>query len=273
LVLEGVRAVRAGDADLGARFNESFYLAALLGGTISWIAGMTRRMEPTALALRPPRARILAASFIASQLGAAAAVVGAALPASAAHRLFDVGLIVAALALAGLLAGARLLERGAPRPLSPALASPVVRRAVRFAFACAGLFAALALAYAVSDLIDRVLPTAVWDGARHALALGCITMLILALGSHLVPRFSRTPLRHPVLRDAGLMLVAVGLVGREMQVLAPLLSMPRLLWISGPSGIVAATGVALAASAILATMRTARPAAVGGGPKGLSRVV
>jgi hypothetical protein len=197
-------------------------------------------------------------------------VVGAALPASSVHRLFDVGLVVEALALTGFLAGARLFERASPRPLSPALASPVVRRAVRFAFACAALFAVLALAYGISDLTDHVLPTAVWDGARHALALGCITMLILSLGSHLVPRFSRTPLRRPALRDAGLLLVALGLVGREMQVLAPLLSMPRLLWISGPSGIVAATGVALVASAILATMRTARPAALGGA-KGLAR--
>jgi hypothetical protein len=272
LILEGVRAVRAGDADLGARYNEAFYMAALLGGTMSWIQGMARRMEPTALALRPPRARVLAASFIASQLGAAAVTLGAALPAaSAAHRLFDAGLVVAALALTGSLAGARLFERGAPKPLSPALASPVVRRSVRFAFACAALFAALALAYAVSDLTDHVLPTAVWDGARHALVLGCITMLILALGSHLVPRFSRTPLRRPALRDAGLMLVALGLVGRQMQVLAPLLAMPRLLWISGPSGIVAATGVALVANAILATMRTARPGAVGGDAKSLTR--
>jgi hypothetical protein len=196
----------------------------------------------------------------------AAVTVGAALPAaSAAHRLFDVGLVVAALALTGFLVGARLFERGAPRPLSPALASPVVRWAVRFAFASASLFAALALAYGLSDLTDHVLPTAVWDGARHALALGCITMLILSLGSHLVPRFSRRPLQRRALRDAGLLLVAVGLVGREMQVLAFLLSMPRLLWISGPSGIVAATGVALAASAILATMRTPRRAAIGAG--------
>lgn len=262
LVLEGVRAVRTGDADLGARFNEAFYMAALLGGTISWIAGMARRMEPTALGLQPPRARLLAAAFVTSQLGAAAATAGAALPAdSPAHRLFDGGLVLAALALTGFLVGARLFERAAPRPLSPHLAVSAVRRAVRFAFACAALFAALALAYGVADLTGHVLPTAVWDGARHALALGCITMLILALGSHLVPRFSRAPLRRPALRDAGLTLVAIGLVGREMEVLAPLLSLPRLLWISAPSGIIAAAGIALVASAILATMRTARPAA------------
>jgi hypothetical protein len=223
---------------------------------MSWIMGMARRMEPTALGLRPPRARVLAAAFVASQLGATAATAGAALPAaSAAHRLFDVGLVVAALALAAFLAGARLFERGAPRPLSLHLAAPAVRRAVRFAFASAALFAALALTYGVADLTGHILPTAVWDGARHALALGCITMLILALGSHLVPRLSGVPLRRPALRDAGLLLVAIGLVGREMEVLAPLLSMPRLLWISAPSGIVSAAGVAFAASAILATMR------------------
>jgi hypothetical protein len=262
LVLEGVRAVRGGDADLGARYNESFYMAALLGGAMSWVTGMVRRMEPTALAFRPPRARVLAGAFAGSQAGAVAATLGAALPAdSAAHRLYDAGLLVTAIALVAFLVGACVFERAAPRPLSTHLAPVPVRRAVRFAFAAAALFAALALAYGISDLTGHVLPTAVWDGARHALALGCITTLILALGSHLVPRFAGTPLRRASMRDAGLVLVAVGLLGREAEVLAPLLALPRLLWISGPSGIVAATGVALGASAILGATRSPRPAA------------
>ena len=126
------------------------------------------------------------------------------------------------------------------------------------AFASAVLFAGLALAYGLGELTGHFLPTAVWDGARHALALGCITTLILALGSHLVPRFSRAPLRRPGWRDAGLVLIAVGLVAREMEVVAPLLCLPRLLWVSGLSGLVAATGVGLAAGAILGTMRSVR---------------
>jgi hypothetical protein len=256
LVLEGVRAVRGGDADLGARYNEAFYTAALLGGAISWIEGMVQRLEPTALAFQAPRTRLLQVAFAGSQLGAAAATIGAAVPPnSPAHRLFDAGLVVTAIAVGAFVLGARVFERAAPNPLSAHLAPLAVRRAVRLAFASAVLFAALALAYALGDLTGHVLPTAVWDGARHALALGCITTLILALGSHLVPRFSRTPLRHPGWRDAGLVLIAVGLVAREMEVLAPLLSLPKLLWISGPSGLVAATGVGLAAGAILGAMR------------------
>jgi hypothetical protein len=255
LVLEGVRAVRGGDADLGARYNESFYMAALLGGALSWIFGMVQRMEPTALALQAPRARLLKLAFVGLQLGAAAATIGAAMPDSRAHLLFDLGLALTAVAVVLFVLGARVFERSAPRPLSSHLAPLPVRRTVRLAFGSALLFAALALAYGISDFRGHVLPTAVWDGARHALALGCITTLILSLGSHLVPRFSQTPLRHPAWRDAGIVLIAVGLVGREMQVLAPLLSLPKLLWISGPSGLVAATGVALASSAILTTMK------------------
>jgi hypothetical protein len=258
LVLEGVRAVRGGDADLGARYNESFYMAALLGGALSWIEGMVQRLEPTALALQAPRARLLQLAFVGSQLGAAAATIGAAVPPdSTAHRLFDVGLVVTAIAVGAFVFGARVFERSAPKPLSSHLAPLAVRRSVRLAFASALLFAGLALAYGLGDLTGHDLPTAVWDGARHALALGCITTLILALGSHLVPRFSRTPLRHPGWRDAGLVLIAVGLAAREMEVLAPLLSLPKLLWLSGPSGLVAATGVGLCAGAILGTMRTA----------------
>jgi len=266
LVLEGLRAVRGGDADLGARYNESFYMAALLGGALSWIQGMVRRIEPTALAFQPPRAPLLGAAFAGSQLGAAAATIGAALPGDpVAHRLFDCGLVLTALALTVFLVGARVFERSAPRPLSSHLAPLAVRRAVRMAFASAALFAALALAYGLSDLAGDVLPTMLWDGARHALALGCITTLILSLGSHLVPRFSGAPLRRAGARDAGLVLIGLGLAGREMEVLAPLFSAPRLLWVSGASGIVAATGVALAASAILGTMRPRRPSLIAGG--------
>jgi hypothetical protein len=268
LVLEGVRAVRGGDADLGARYNESFYMAALLGGALSWIMGMVQRMEPTALAFQAPRAPLLKLAFVGLQLGAVAATLGAALPPdSAGHRLFDVGLVLAAVAVALFVVGARVFERAAPRPLSSHLAPLPVRRAVRLAFASALLFAGLALAYGISDLRGRVLPTAVWDGARHALALGCVTTLILSLGSHLVPRFAQTTLRHPGRRDAGMVLIAIGLVGREMQVLAPLLALPKLLWISGPSGLVAATGVALASSAILAAMKTRPPAVAAAGPQ------
>jgi hypothetical protein len=264
LVLEGIRALRGGDADLGARYNEAFYIAALLGGAMSWIQGMVRRMEPTALAFQPPRAPLLGAAFAGSQLGTAAATIGAALPANpVAHRFFDGGLVVVALALAAFMVGARVFERAAPRPHSAQLAPLAVRRAVRAAFVAAALFAALALIYGLCDLVGHVLPTAVWDGARHALALGCIATLILALGSHLVPRFSGTPLRRAGARNAGLVLVAVGLAGREMEVPASLFALPRLLWLSGPSGIVAATGVALAASAILGTMRPRRPPVAG----------
>jgi hypothetical protein len=116
----------------------------------------------------------------------------------------------------------------------------------------------LAAAYGAADLAGHMLPTAVWDGARHALALGFVTPLILALGSHIIPRVSGVPLRRPGWVDAGLTLIAVGLVAREMQVVAAVAVMPRLLLVSGLSGIVAATGMALAGGALLGTLR-ARP--------------
>jgi hypothetical protein len=261
LVVEGVWAMRGNDADLGARFNESFYMAALLGGTLSWIQGMVRRMEPNALAFRAPRQRLLDLAFVCTQVGAAGATVGAAAPANPTARLiFDGGVLLTAFAILAFTTGARVFERAAPRPLSAHLAPTAVLKAVRLGLASAVLFAALAALYTVGDLVGHPFPTAVWDGARHALALGCVTTLILALGSHLVPRFAGTPLRHPARRDAGLLLIAAGVVGREMQVLASLFTLPRLLWISGVSGLVAATGVGLLASEILGAMRRRRAA-------------
>jgi len=270
--------VRERDADWGARYNEAFYVAALLGGATGWVQGMIRKVGPSLLGLAAPRARLLAPAFALSQLGAVAATVGAALPGTVAGvTAFDAGLVASALGMALFLAGARAFERGAgleielaggtKRVPRPGVAAPAVRRAARGAFAGAALFALLGGAHGVMDLAGHTPPPALWDGARHALALGFLMPLILALASHLVPIFAglsgpaNAPLPRAAWRDAGLVLIAIGLVGRELQVPAFLLVMPRLLWLSGTSGIVAAVGVGLAAAALLGPLGARSPAA------------
>jgi hypothetical protein len=264
LVVEGGRAVAAHDADLGARFNEAFYAAALVGGAMSWIQGMFRRIGAATFALRPSDTTLLALALVLWQLGTLGATLGAALqPSAAGAQLFDLGLVVLAAATAIFVWGSRILSPAAGQTQAFHLAPPPVRRAVRLAFVSALLFATLAALYGVSDLTGHVPSRLIWDGARHALALGCITPLILGLGSFIVPRLAGTPLRRTRWRSVGLILIGIGLLGRECELLASWLAWPPALWISGTSGLVAATGVVLAGGAILGVLR-ARPKPTGG---------
>ena len=264
LVAEGARAVALGDADRGARYNEAFYTAGLIGGAMTWIQGMFRRIGGATFGLAPADTESLTFALVVWQLGAAATTLGACLPVGrAADQVFDVGLLGLAAATVMFVWGSRALSPAGRPPSSrpeqpPHLVPPPVQRAVRLAFVAALLFAALAAVHAASDLMGRVPSRLIWDGARHALALGCITPLVLGLGSFIVPRLAGVPLRRTGWRSAGLVLIGVGLLGRECELLASLFSWPGALWISGPSGLVAATGVILAGGAILGVLR-ARP--------------
>jgi hypothetical protein len=264
VAVEGLRAAALGDADLGARYNEAFYAAAVVGGAMSWIQGMFRRIGAATFALRPSDTGLLVFALILWQLGTAAATVGACLqPRAPGEQLFDLGLILLAAGAGAFVWGSRILSTGAAQAQAFHLAPPVVRRTVRLAFVAALLFAALGAVYGASGLSGHVPSRLIWDGARHALALGCITPLILGLGSFIVPRLAGTPLRRTRWRSTGLVLIGVGLLGRECELLASLLAWPPALWISGTSGLVAATGIVLAGGAILGVLR-ARPQADGG---------
>ncbi|HXU64877.1 MAG TPA: hypothetical protein VN962_24425, partial [Polyangia bacterium] len=263
LVVEGARAVAARDADLGAHYNEAFYAAALVGGAMSWIQGMFRRIGAATFALRPSDTGLLALALVLWQLGTLAATLGACLqPRPTGAQLFDLGLVLLAAAIGIFVWGSRVLSPATAQTQAFHLAPPPVRRTVRLAFVAALLFGALAALFGVSDLTGRVPSRLVWDGARHALALGCITPLILGLGSFIVPRLAGTPLRRTRWRSTGLALIGLGLLGRECELLASALAWPPALWISGTSGLVAATGVVLAGGAILGVLR-ARPDADG----------
>ena len=256
LVAEGMRAVSARDADLGARYNEAFYTAALIGGAMSWIQAMFRRIGAATFGLRAPDTGLLTFALVLWQLGAAAATLGACLPPGlAADQLFDAGLLGLAAGTLVFVWGARILSPPARRPDPSHVVPAPVRRTVRLAFVALLLFATLATIHAASELTGHVLSRLIWDGARHALALGCITPLILGLGSFIVPRLAGAPLRRTRWRSTGLALIGIGLLGRECELLGSLLSWPGALWISGTSGLVAATGVVLAGGAILGVLR------------------
>jgi hypothetical protein len=258
LVAGGVAALKAGDAEAAVRWNEPFYLAALLGGTLPFIQGVTLRAGSAFLGVREPRARPAIAAIALGLVGAALTVIGRAL--GGGHRgaleLVAWGLLVSAASVALFLAATGVLARRVRR--SPIAASATTRGA-RAAFVSMAAYAALAALYGAMELAGRAPPSALYDGARHALGLGCITVLIFSMASRMLPAFERSVARWSSCTAVGLALIVAGLVARELQVAAFLLRQPALLRVSGLSGIVAAAGVCLCGAAILATLR-ARPA-------------
>jgi hypothetical protein len=258
LVAGGVAAWRAGDSSAATSWNEPFYLAALLGGVLPFIEGVTLRAGSSFLGTREPRTRAAIAGIVVGQLGTALAVAGRAALGTRpwASTVLALGLLASAAGLGLFLVAANVLARTTKaRPGGGTVAA----RGVRAAFVGAALYAALAAAYGAMELAGLEPPSALYDGARHALGLGCITMLIFAMASRMVPAFERRTARWPSCTSAGLALIAIGLVARELQVAAFLLRAPALLNVSGLSGIVAATGVGLCGAALLATLR--QPAA------------
>lgn len=258
LLCGGLAAVVAGDADAAAGWNDAVYAAALFGGTLSWISGMLLRTAPVFLRVAPARPRAVLLSFWLGQAGAVSAILGglrAGQPGGGV--LDDVGLLLASGAVVSFVVALRPLSRGSGLPLP---GDPHFVTLMRLALGGALMFALLAALYAVPDLLGRPAHRLVFDGARHAFALGFVTLTILAMAGRMLPRFAGVPLRWPRLRLAGGLLVVAGMLMRETQVLVAFLEAPSLLSVSASSGVVAATGVALAATSILGTLAVARRA-------------
>ncbi len=238
-----------------ADWNEAVYAAALYGGTLGWIQGMFLRTGPVFLNLPPTRPRTVALAFWTGQIGAALTTLGGAMIGHArAELLTDAGLLAAGASVAAFVVGVRpFSSRGGE--LTPRDREFV--RLVRLAFGALVLFAALAVSYAGAELAGRTPERLVYDGMRHAFALGFVTVMIVAMAGRIVPIFGGADLRWPVLRAWGGYLIALSLLLREAEVAVAWLGAPWLLNVSGASGIVAAAGVCAASFSILGTLHAA----------------
>jgi hypothetical protein len=225
---------------------ERLYQLALFGGALFWIQGMLLRIGPGFLGLQPPRSRTI---WVALALGVGG--IGLALASlAAAPLLFALDVVVFA-------AGARLLEARVHRH------DPAFARTIDLATAFSLLFALLAGAWSALTISGRPPPSLLWDGARHAFALGFVTLTIFGVASRVLPIFGGAELAWPRLRDAGVAFIAVAVVGREMEVVATVARWPGLLVVSGGSGLVAAFGVALCSLSLFGTLRRGRAVALG----------
>ncbi len=252
--------VIAGEVERAASWNEPHYLAALLGGAVLWVEGMFLRTAAFFLGLQPARPRLLKGALALGVVGPLVAIGGgvAGLVDVRAAGLFVTGAGIVCFAL-----GARIFERRA------ADADPDRHLALllRLAVGSAVLFSILSVLYAAPGLFGVTMRSLVYDGARHALTVGFITVTIFAMAGRIMPVFAGTPLRWRPLWAGGGYTIVLGVLLRETEVICGLGGPDWLLRVSGSSGYVAAAGVVAASVSILATLRggAARTRALAGG--------
>jgi hypothetical protein len=234
-----IAAVCEADIAAMAAWNESFYAAALFAGALPWVHGFLERAGPLMLRGIQPRSRVPALMSFAGGLTLAAGLTPLGLPRSIAA----VGI---ALVAAAMLRSTRLR-------IAEGFADDTAR-IVRTGQVFGGAFAVLALAWAGWELIAGDAPRLLFDAARHAFALGFLTLIIFGMAGRLVPGLLGVRLRWPALRMWGARLIAAGAALRLVQVVAAITGKEWPLFISGPSGIVAAVGVTLASASVIGTV-------------------
>jgi len=106
------------------------------------------------------------------------------------------------------------------------------------------LFSVLAIGYGVADLATGA-SSMILDGARHAFTLGVLTIALFEKAGSIW----------------GLRLIAAGTLLRQAQVVAALFAAPAWLYVSAPSGFVAAAGLILCGRALLRSTPSAAPRA------------
>jgi uncharacterized protein involved in response to NO len=210
------------------------YLTTLFHGFVLMAAlGVTRRAIPLFMGLRPAHERLAWGACTALNLGVALEVGGGVASALAGSQAWRAATLVGAvLVFSGAIAfvvALRLYERAAMPPGAgqPRAHEPYVRTAYAWLLFSLGLGAALA----VAELATGVPPsTGAANAARHAFALGFVSLLIFGVASRVVPVFGgvslwRRPLLAPVyvvfnvgvaLRVVGELLGSADALGREL---------------------------------------------------------
>jgi NnrS protein len=233
------------DVASAAAWNEAFYLCALFGAAFPFVQGVLLRAGPVHLGMAKAPSRAPLGMALLGACGTVLCVAGVA-PSGPGHRFLDAGLVC--VSAAAVLAAARLrVAEGGP--------DDETARIVRAALGFAAVFALLACAYAALDWAEGAGPRLLFDASRHAFGLGFLTLMIFGMAGRIVPAFVGKDLRWPRLRRAGTILIACGAGLRIVQALAAITGWQWPLLVSGPSGVVAAAGVALASASILATLR------------------
>lgn len=273
VVLVVVGVVRPVGQTLASSAEEPALQAVLEGFLVVTALGVSLRTLPVFAGLATTREKLLRPAFLIVQLGLAGLVGGAALSGDLDQA--TIGRSIAALGSLLLFAGIALYL-WAIRLFEPA-SLPVVEmgtgrgwaRAIRFAYGWLLIGTALQGEASVrSALASTAIPWGTLAAARHAIALGFVTLLIVGMASRVIPVFAGKPLWKPWLVDVatGGLVASAGL-RVPIETLVPYGSAPLTDLLLAASGPLALAGlIAFALNFTVTMVRRDRPEGASSGP-------
>jgi hypothetical protein len=217
--------------------------AILIGFLVSTGLGVSLRTLPTFAGLSATSGRLLPGILVGIQIGVTGLVLGALLAGDLGQEaigqpIAGIGAMVLFTAVLGYLWAIRLFEPSS-LPIAEMGMGQGWLRAVRFAYGwLAVALLILAEASVGTALGGQPIPWGILGAARHAIALGFVTLLILGVASRVIPVFAGKPLWKSSLVDVATgLLVASVAIRVPVEVLSPYGSSVLgdfLLTVSGP---------------------------------------
>jgi hypothetical protein len=243
------------ETSLPASLTEPFYFLSLYGFLLAWIYGFGNRVVSLFLGVGAAGPRT---PEIAMVLQIAAGPLYCAgwlpfVPTALGLALRDAGLALAALSAVVYLAGNGFLWRRSEFPAMKAPGSPTF--AIRTAFACLGLWAALELAAVALTRTTSIPAQNLWwaDAGRHVFTIGFLTLLIVGMSLRILPVFSGRRLWSPALARVTYALIIAGTAMRLLQY--PAAFRPVFYGIGSYMGIPIVLGLVLFTVNLFRTMR------------------
>ena len=259
LVISSALALTAALTD-DVRWHRVLWNAALFGFAGCWIFGVSRRILPMFLGCRPHWPAFERPVFVCYVLGVVGWSVGAwphEGPVFTAARSAGAVLLIAS--VVGYTASLGLFQRAAQLIHHPPDRSPQDGWQ-RYIFAAWGwLFVGLAVGPAWTSWVllrDGAESVLLLDVARHAVAFGFATQMILGVASRVVPNFTGNPLWSPAARAAAFWCLNGSMALRALEIPVGLGFWPSAwstIAYSGPFGVVA---IGLFAVNIMMTVKT-----------------
>ncbi|HEX5415968.1 MAG TPA: hypothetical protein VFZ25_09905, partial [Chloroflexota bacterium] len=195
--------------------------AVLIGFLVSTALGVSLRTLPTFAGLNETRQRLIPRIYVAAQVGIVGLVLGALLAGDLGQEAIGrpiaaAGAIALLAAGVGYLWSIRLFEPSS-LPVAELGTGHGWLRAVRFAYGWLAIaLLILAEASVGAALQERPIPWGLLGAARHAIALGFVTVLIVGMASRVIPVFAGKPLWKAWLVD-----VATGLLVASVAIRVP----------------------------------------------------
>lgn len=218
LVISSALALTAALAD-DVTWHRVLWTAALFGFASSWIFGVGRRILPIFLGCRPRWGRLELPVFILYQLGVVAWVAGV-WPHPDLDVMRGIGAALLIPSVAGYTACVGLFDRVGP--IFGCAARSPQDGWQRYVFAAwCWLFVSLALGPGwtfVRLLTGGAESLLLIDFARHAMAFGFATQMVLGVASRIVPNFTGKALWSPKARDAACYLLNASMAFRALEV-------------------------------------------------------